>query len=92
MEYNVLTERRKVEGAFACVCMIAGFGVIAFRDTFGIRPLILGRRTIDGEHDYITSSESVALKHLGSTLREMRDILPGEVSKTATSYPYSAFC
>ena len=69
---------RKVEGGFACVAFIAGFGLIAFRDAYGIRPLILGSRTIDGETDYMVASESVALKHLGSSPRDMHDILPGE--------------
>lgn len=58
--------------------MIAGFGLIAFRDSYGIRPLIIGSRTIDSETDWMIASESVALKHLGSAPRDMQDIGPGQ--------------
>ena len=68
----------QVQGGFACVGFIAGFGLFAFRDCYGIRPLILGKRVIDGETDYVIASESVALKHLGCHPRDMRNIKPGE--------------
>ena len=69
----------RVDGGFACVAFIAGFGLIAFRDSYGIRPLILGSRNIgEQETDYMIASESVALKFFGSTPKEMRDILPGQ--------------
>ena len=72
---------KTAEGGFACVAFIAGFGLIAFRDSYGIRPLVLGSRKIGEEHqetDYMIASESVALKHLGANPRQMRDIRPGE--------------
>jgi amidophosphoribosyltransferase len=57
--------------------MIAGVGVLAFRDPHGIRPVVIGKREAEGEQaDYIVASESVALKTLNFEL--LRDIKPGE--------------
>lgn len=75
-------------GGYACVGMIAGFGIIAFRDPHGIRPLIYGRRSSESFpslHDHYFASESVALDVLGYPESHF-DILPGEaVIVTPTS-------
>ncbi len=67
---------RRCRGAYAVVAMIAGFGMVAFRDPFGIRPLVIGRNSEAGSTEYVVASESVAVDALGYQL--WRDVLPGE--------------
>jgi len=63
-------------GGYAVVSMVLGYGVLAFRDRHGIRPLVLGERDTASGKEYAVASESVALDILG--FRLLRDVAPGE--------------
>ncbi|MEO8748179.1 MAG: amidophosphoribosyltransferase [Rhodanobacter sp.] len=63
-------------GGYACIALVLGYGLVAFRDPHGIRPLVLGERVVNGRHEYAVASESVALDILG--FKRMRDVAPGE--------------
>ncbi|SCW02111.1 LAFE_0E14422g1_1 [Lachancea fermentati] len=68
---------RLCRGGYACVGMLAGYGMIGFRDPNGIRPLLIGERTnTDGSKDYMLASESVVLK--AHHFNTYRDLNPGE--------------
>ncbi len=67
---------RRVRGAYAVVAMVANYGMLAFRDPHGIRPLVIGRADTGKGVEYVVASESVALDVLGFQL--VRDVGPGE--------------
>lgn len=67
---------RRCRGAYAVVIMIAGFGILGFRDPHGIRPIVFGERKTELGSDFMIASESVALDLLDFKL--IRDIAPGE--------------
>ncbi len=75
----VARTHERIEGAYAVIAVIAGYGLLAFRDPFGIRPLILGRRasaTVDGRDDWVVASESLVLEN--GDYEVVREVEPGE--------------
>ncbi len=73
----ISTLHERVEGSYAAIALIAGQGLLAFRDPFGIRPLILGKRTsgLVGT-EWVVASESLVLESGGYEV--VRDVAPGE--------------
>ncbi|MEV4777008.1 amidophosphoribosyltransferase [Microbacterium sp. LTA6] len=78
----VARTQERIEGAYAVIAVIAGYGLLAFRDPFGIRPLILGHRIgrdQDGNpkgDEWVVASESLVLEN--ADYEVVREIEPGE--------------
>ncbi|MBS9779392.1 MAG: amidophosphoribosyltransferase [Moraxellaceae bacterium] len=67
---------QRIKGGYAVVALITGYGIVAFRDPYGIRPLVYGSRETPNGKEYMLASESSALDICGFTLE--RDIEAGE--------------
>jgi amidophosphoribosyltransferase len=72
----VAAVHKRIKGSYAVVALIAGHGLLAFRDPYGIRPLVFGEGVVDGQHEVMVASESVALEGTGHKVT--RDVQPGE--------------
>ena len=77
----VANTHKRIEGAYAVISIIAGYGLLAFRDPFGIRPLILGRRRAAGDEssagdEWVVASESLVLEN--GDYEVVREVEPGE--------------
>ncbi len=72
----VAAVHRRLKGSYAVIALIAGHGLLAFRDPFGIRPLAYGEMQTDEGAEYMVASESVAIEGTGRHV--LRDVAPGE--------------
>ncbi|EHK46794.1 hypothetical protein TRIATDRAFT_317706 [Trichoderma atroviride IMI 206040] len=76
---------KRCQGSFACICMIPSFGVVAFRDPYGIKPLVFGERGQGSSgSDFAIASESVVLQKLG--FENFQDIKPGQMVLIPSSW------
>ena len=75
--FAAVTEvHKRLKGSYAVVSLISGYGLLAFRDPFGIRPLCIGRMDTAQGPEWMVASESVTLEGLG--FKFVRDVAPGE--------------
>jgi amidophosphoribosyltransferase len=73
----VAAVHKRIKGSYAVIALIAGHGLLAFRDPFGIRPLCFGEAQMpDGSMEIMVASESVAVEGTGHKV--IRDVAPGE--------------
>tara|TARA_Y100001968_G_scaffold329673_1_gene379580 strand:- start:5767 stop:7227 length:1461 start_codon:yes stop_codon:yes gene_type:complete len=81
----------RVEGSYAAISLIAGYGLVAFRDPFGIRPLVIGKRLNEEnqKQEWLVASESLVLEN--NDYQIVRDVEPGEtifISSEGEFYSY----
>ncbi|WP_290653689.1 amidophosphoribosyltransferase [Aquisalimonas sp.] len=82
---------RRCKGGYAAVAMINGYGMLAFRDPHGIRPVCFGQRDTPEGPEYLVASESVAMDTLG--FRLIRELDPGEaIFVTLDGHLYTRQC
>jgi amidophosphoribosyltransferase len=75
--FKAVTElHKKVRGSYAVIAQIAGYGLLAFRDPYGIRPLCYGYIDTPRGKEYLVASESVVIESMGYTLVD--DVAAGE--------------
>ncbi|MFN9748580.1 MAG: amidophosphoribosyltransferase [Burkholderiales bacterium] len=74
--HAVSAVHRRVKGSYAVIALIAGHGLLAFRDPFGIRPLSFGRSDLPEGPEVMVASETVAIEGTGHDV--VRDVQPGE--------------
>ena len=72
----VAAVHQRLQGSYAVIALIAGHGLLAFRDPFGIRPLVFGRSQQGSGPEVVVASETVALEGTGHQVE--RDVAPGE--------------
>ncbi len=74
---SVKSVHKRVEGSYASIALIAGHGLLAFRDPFGIRPLVIGKRISENyATEWIVASESLVIEN--NDYQIVRDVEPGE--------------
>jgi len=67
----------RIQGSYASIALIAGHGLLAFRDPFGIRPLVIGKRTKENNKpEWVIASESLVIEN--NDYQIVRDVEPGE--------------
>lgn len=66
-----------LQGAYSCICLVKGVGLVAFRDPHGIRPLVLGRRSNPMGDEWVVASEDCAFGPIA--FERVRDVKPGEM-------------
>ena len=74
----VKTLHKRIQGSYASIALISGHGLLAFRDPFGIRPLVIGKRIspISQKEEWMVASESLVLEN--NDYQVVRDVEPGE--------------
>ncbi len=73
----VKTLHKRIEGSYAAIALISGHGLLAFRDPFGIRPLVIGKRISSAKkNEWMIASESLVLEN--NDYEIVRDVSPGE--------------